>query len=87
MGHHQGALSKRGVPEEAGSAEGQGQEAGAAELQEGRGHPEGQRASMAGSEKLGSSNRVTVTGDPRWGKGLVLRRTNHSVRLGREQCQ
>lgn len=37
MGRHQGTLSKRGVPEEAGSAVGQGQEAGAAELQEGRG--------------------------------------------------
>lgn len=34
MGRHQGALSKRGVPEEAGSAVGLGQEAGAAELQE-----------------------------------------------------
>ena len=37
MGCHQGELSKRGVPEEAGSPVGQGQEAGAAKLQEGRG--------------------------------------------------
>ena len=28
----------------------------------------------------------SVTGDLRWGEGLVLRRTNHSVRLGRKQC-
>ena len=47
MGCHQGELSKRGVPEEAGSPMGQGQEAGAAKLQEGRGDPGGQRASVA----------------------------------------
>ena len=34
---------------------------------------------MAVSQKLGSSKSHIVTGDPRWGEGLVLRPTN--------QCQ
>lgn len=69
MGRHQGELSKRGVPEEAGSPVGRGAEAGAAKLQE-EGIRDRQRVRLfsEAAQQESYSHRGSEVGE-----GLVLR--------------